>query len=316
MAASEPGGPRTGTRLGRAVPALAAVVGVGLLLVLAALGTRAAYSSQLIPSAQHSGVAESVSAAVGQVVMVTFFAVVDLVILAMVVFAPWDRFQNVGKPGVPVAKLNRRAKVRLVAFASSLVLAEVAILILGLHRRTQPRALPPSAGTPPPLHRLGPNSAATVQMPETLLLSLIIAVVVAVAALGYWLLRRRRSSNWRSRTGSEPPAVALPEEIAGALEGGLDEIGSGSNPREAVIAAYARMERALAAHGIARRAPETHLEYLDRALKGMLPSRRSLERLTDLFEQARYSEHPVTRWDKSEAESALTHLRNELRVSP
>lgn len=260
--------------------------------------------------------AESVSAAVGEVVMVAFFTVVDLVVLAMLFFAPWDRFRNVGKPGPPVAKLNRGAKLRLVALAFSLLFAEVLVLVLGLHPRSKLFTPSPGSGTPPALHGVEKYSAGAVQIPQTLLLSLIIAAVVGIASLTYWLVQRRRSSHWRSRSGSQPPAVDLPEEIAGALDGGLEEIDSGRDPREAVIAAYARMERALAAQGLARHAHETHLEYLDRALKGLLPGRRSLERLTDLFEQARFSAHPITHWEKVEAESALKRLRDDLRSAP
>jgi hypothetical protein len=79
-----------------------------------------------------------------------------------------------------------------------------------------------------------------------------------------------------------------------------------------VIKAYDRMELALTASGTGRDRAETPLEYLRRALAAVHASQHSIRRLTDLFEQARFSRHVIDSTMKQEAIEALTGLRSEL----
>ena len=79
-----------------------------------------------------------------------------------------------------------------------------------------------------------------------------------------------------------------------------------------MIRAYGRMERALGTYGLARRPAETPLEYLSRALTSLRVGRRSVERLSALFERAKFSQHEIDLSMKSEALSALGALRDEL----
>jgi hypothetical protein len=72
------------------------------------------------------------------------------------------------------------------------------------------------------------------------------------------------------------------------------------------------MERALGAHGLARRPSETALEYLARALTSLHVGRPSVERLTALFERAKFSRHEIDGSMKAEALAALSSLRDEL----
>lgn len=67
-----------------------------------------------------------------------------------------------------------------------------------------------------------------------------------------------------------------------------------ADPREAVIACYVRMERALADAGTPRAAAETPLELLRRVLASYAVPEADVRRLTDLFTEARFSHHPVT----------------------
>jgi hypothetical protein len=80
-----------------------------------------------------------------------------------------------------------------------------------------------------------------------------------------------------------------------------------------VIAAYARMERALAASGLARTQAEAPREYLERTLPELGASAGSAKRLTALFERAKFSPHRIDAGMKEEAIAALTALRDELR---
>ena len=69
--------------------------------------------------------------------------------------------------------------------------------------------------------------------------------------------KRLRPPSWL--TGSQQ-AVSL------ALDESLDDLRNEPDLRRAIIAAYARMEAALAGVGLARRPSEAPLEYMERAL--------------------------------------------------
>ena len=131
------------------------------------------------------------------------------------------------------------------------------------------------------------------------------AFVVAVAGSAYAArLLMRNAPDVRT----EDPA----EAVAQILGETLDDLRNERDPRRAVIAAYARMEHALAAYGIPRRRSEAPSEYLSRALEELSASASSAARLTRLFEWARFSDHPVEPGMKEEAIEALEVVRAEL----
>jgi hypothetical protein len=106
--------------------------------------------------------------------------------------------------------------------------------------------------------------------------------------------------------------LPLAEALSDVLDETLDDLRGEGDPRRAVIAAYARMERTLAAYGLPRRSFEAPLEYLARVLAELSASERSVRRLTDLFERARFSRHEIDVPMKDDAIAALTSLRAEL----
>lgn len=74
-----------------------------------------------------------------------------------------------------------------------------------------------------------------------------------------------------------------------------------------MIAAYARMETVLAERQLGRRRPEAPREYLARVLgEGGMPE-HSLSTLTGMFEEARFSRHPIP---ESAPRRALGELEN------
>ncbi|MFL6188075.1 MAG: DUF4129 domain-containing protein, partial [Actinomycetes bacterium] len=78
------------------------------------------------------------------------------------------------------------------------------------------------------------------------------------------------------------------------------------------IAAWARMERGLAAAGLPRRPAEAPFEYAGRVLEAALARPASVHRLTGLFERAKFSRHPVGQDDRDQAIDALRTVRREL----
>ncbi len=115
------------------------------------------------------------------------------------------------------------------------------------------------------------------------------------------------------RNAHEPvPADDTAEAVAAIIDDTLEDLRNETDPRRAVVAAYARMERVLAVHGLPRDRAEAPAEYLERALEELSASASSASRLTRLFEWARFSDHPVEPGMKEQAITALEAVRDEL----
>ena len=129
-----------------------------------------------------------------------------------------------------------------------------------------------------------------------------------VGFAGLLLAERRR----RSRL---PSGWDVAEALSDVLEETLDDLRAESDPRRAVIAAYARMERSLAAHGIPRRRFEAPHEYLRHVLTEVSGGRLAATRLTALFERARFSPHEIDAGMKADAIEAIETLQADLAAA-
>ena len=155
----------------------------------------------------------------------------------------------------------------------------------------------------PPLPKGGSYEPSFAWLPVTIVLALAAAGVTA------FILAERR------RRGPASAGEGLAEQLAAALDDTLDDLRAESDPRRAVIAAYARLERVLAALGVARQPAETPEEYLARILGELAVDAEAVRRLTDLFSRAKFSQHAVDIGMKEEAIDAFAQLRDELRPS-
>jgi hypothetical protein len=134
----------------------------------------------------------------------------------------------------------------------------------------------------------------------------IAAGIVAVAAVGVVAARRRR----------QRPGLTARTAVAAGARDAMGEIAIPADPRAAVLAAYARMEAALARADLGRRPSEAPREYLARFEAGLGAGRGPAERLTTLFERARFSPHAIGEPSRAEALDALIALRAELEEAP
>jgi hypothetical protein len=108
------------------------------------------------------------------------------------------------------------------------------------------------------------------------------------------------------------PSLEAPLAVAAALDESLDDLRSDPDLRRAIVAAYARMEAALAGAGVPRRPSEAPLEYVERSLLALDLDSAAVRRLTDLFEWARFSHHEPEPSMRDEAVDALVAVRDSL----
>ncbi|MGZ8782657.1 MAG: DUF4129 domain-containing protein [Gaiellaceae bacterium] len=132
-------------------------------------------------------------------------------------------------------------------------------------------------------------------------------IVLAVAA--WWFSGRARK---RAR-GELHPELAT--AVAHAVDESLDDLRAEPDPRKAVIAAYARLESVLAAHGLPRKPAEAPLEYLGRMLAELSVRDEAARALTELFERAKFSQHAVGQEMKDDAIEALETVRDDLAAA-
>ncbi|HET8968791.1 MAG TPA: DUF4129 domain-containing protein, partial [Gaiellaceae bacterium] len=154
-----------------------------------------------------------------------------------------------------------------------------------------------------------PERPETTYEPGFAWIPVLVVVGLAAAAIVAYLIAEHRAR--RSRSSN----TDLGEQLAVVLDETLDDLRAEADPRRAIIAAYARLERVLAANGIPRRTSETSDEYLPRVLHGLALDTRAVERLTALFTRAKFSHHDVDAAMKEEAIDALEQVRDELRLA-
>lgn len=134
----------------------------------------------------------------------------------------------------------------------------------------------------------------------------VLAILLAAVAVGAVLLVRRQRG-----VHDEPPEHDAARAAVQAAIGSLDTT---TDPRSAVIAAYVAMEGTFAAHGFSRSPTEAPREFLRRLLTAGSAADGEARALTGLFEEARFSEHPIPERVRTLALSALSSLRARLKV--
>jgi len=151
---------------------------------------------------------------------------------------------------------------------------------------------------------------AAAQAPDFKWLPVFIATTAGLAVLGFIAVRTMR----RERRGvAESHALQL--EFEELVEDTLADLYAEVDPRKAIIAAYARVERVFATYGLPRDPSEAPVEYLERALPELRASGAALERLTALFQWAKFSAHDVDPKMRNEAVGALLEVSDELRAN-
>ena len=152
------------------------------------------------------------------------------------------------------------------------------------------------------------------------LTGLVAAAVLLAPELRRWARERRERHAafvaTRGPTVDEATRIDEPDEtevVQRALDAASAPLRDPADPRAAVIEAYVRMEQVLAERDLGRRAPEAPREYLTRVLCEHGVPQRSLATITALFEEARFSRHPIS---QSAGHHALSELETPAPPSP
>jgi hypothetical protein len=135
--------------------------------------------------------------------------------------------------------------------------------------------------------------------------AIVLALLLGAAVAAWWFLRPRAGPGG-------PRALA---RLRAVLDDAIEDVLAEADPRRAVIAAWARLERVLARSGVARHESEAPFEYAARAGGAIGVETVSLERLAELFEWARFSLHEVTPAMRQEALDGLVAVRDGLRLA-
>jgi hypothetical protein len=139
---------------------------------------------------------------------------------------------------------------------------------------------------------------------------LVVVSLVLLAVLAWVLAERRRRA---SRAGDRADVA---EQLADALDDTLDDLRAEPDARRAVVAAFARLERAAAAAGVPRAAAETADEYVPRVLSELEVDVHAVRALGHLFAEAKFSQHAIDTAMKMDAIAALERVRDDLRPAP
>jgi Domain of unknown function (DUF4129) len=243
------------------------------------------------------------------------FTIFLIIVAAMMLFMVWLWFSE--RDILAQQRKRQSTSTRLLIFFGVFALIMVvagrplanALRDLGVGKDTSDRATVNGGKAAKALEKEQRQKAAAAG-PEFKWLPVFIATAAGLAVLGFIGVRTLR----RERRGlAETHALQL--EFEELVEDTLADLYAEVDPRKAIIAAYARVERVFASYGLPREPSEAPVEYLDRALPELRASGAALQRLTSLFQWAKFSAHDVDPKMRDEAIGALLEVRDELRAN-
>jgi Domain of unknown function (DUF4129) len=270
---------------------------VPALVVLALVGVVAIAAGGSTPAG--SNVVRAPSGSIVDTVL-TLFLVAAIPAYALYVYGLLYAYEFTGKP-------SRLGNMLYPAVTVLLVVLLVYVWLRDREAAEEPIAEPGFLGG---TRQPGPEQpgGGSTHDPAFVWWAVVVLAAVVVAGFAIWRVTLRRQVR-RLAGDAAMSALAL------VLEDTLDDLRAEKDARRAVIAAYARLERVLAASGLGRRPAEAPHEYLSRILPRLELDRGSVRRLTELFTRAKFSPHEVDAGMKDDAIEALTTVRDELRAA-
>lgn len=132
---------------------------------------------------------------------------------------------------------------------------------------------------------------------------------LASLAVALVLLFAERIAEWLERKNR----LAAAEPLREAVDESLDDLAGESDARTAIIRCYRRFERFAAQARVPRAPWQTSSEFVLEALSRLALPHAPVERLTRLFELARFSDHPLEPDELESARACLEEIRAALQ---
>jgi antitoxin (DNA-binding transcriptional repressor) of toxin-antitoxin stability system len=276
------------------------VAAVAVLLVVTAVGlqahgTFARGQNQAIAGVSGAVLAIALSAAEG-IAVIAF-----IVVLASTRLQRPPQAQSDDEDELERLYIPWWAKTLGVLLAVAALVTPFAVLFTRKPRMIGPRPLPGGPAGGGLIRPAVPPSSSAWPLITGMVIAILVVLILAV------LSRRRRPAPRTPHAGRRRLAALLD-----SLAAGSEALTAGGEPRAAIIACYAAMERGFAAAGSAPAVADTPAEVLARATRAGLVRAEPAETLTGLFRRARYSTQPMTSTDSRVAADALTELRTDL----
>jgi hypothetical protein len=269
---------------------------MAVLLAVAALGSNGDGHGSLAPPG--SGAASSAGHHVLVVAVVVLAPILAVVGGVLFVYAQVHRLRE--RDADALKKLKQRRRKTAVGFL--LIVVGVALWLRSGHRFANPFGSGSAGhGGSATLGRPGSAHPAVTGNDWT---AIIVVWAVLIAAAVFLYLRYRASRSSRELA----PLAAFAEEPG---ESEVVRLRRELDPRRAVIAAYAAMERLMARDGVARGAHEAPMEYLGRVTLHGHRGVAAVHRLTALFQRGRFSDRPVDEDMRQRAIDAVEELEGD-----
>jgi hypothetical protein len=196
------------------------------------------------------------------------------------------------------------------------VLAALAAAFYVVSALTPPPAPPLHGPAQDPHNDVAPGPGGPDTRTSWTVLALVGLVLAGSALATRWADRHGQQSGAAGEEERDDPQQDEVDLLVAAVDAADEGLHQHADPRAAVLAAYAAMagqlSGGLARRGSAARRSDTATELLDRAVAAGLVDGAPARTLTELFREARFSEHPMGEDARRSALDCLARVRDEL----
>jgi hypothetical protein len=148
---------------------------------------------------------------------------------------------------------------------------------------------------------------------ETVPYGFAIFLIASISLLLIIALRFAVPSLWELLTYKNRVIEEKKKKMISEISKTIEDLEAGKDFRATIFRCYSRMCGLIEKHGVLQKPYLTPREFEERATKGGIKSKH-LHKITNLFEEARYSLHEVSRKQRDEAVHSLKEIKRDLEV--